>query len=241
MKSARRLCSDKYSARGRNFSAGSVESLTQDVQSAGKTGPGLSMLKSELKNCSLRRERSTRSALTSCLSFVMWAESVGGGTKCSPSSRRSESCGWKMSKNRARSSGANSTPFCSSAQKALPPIAILASAAWTASPHLPFSEAAERLNLSKLRSTPCGAPMLKPAATFGAPSPAREAAMDIVALKGADKRANWRAGPTARPVRVEAMRLVAGRPSTARPATTEVATRLGAESRKRSMPKSTPP
>mmetsp|Transcript_27363 Transcript_27363/g.77023 ORF Transcript_27363/g.77023 Transcript_27363/m.77023 type:complete len:209 (-) Transcript_27363:1068-1694(-) len=83
--------------------------------------------------------------------------------------------------------------------------------------------------------------MLRPAATRGTPRPAREAAMDIVALSGAESRANCRAGPTERPVREVAISVEAGLPKTARPATTEVATRLGAESLKRSMPKSTPP
>mmetsp|Transcript_141761 Transcript_141761/g.453256 ORF Transcript_141761/g.453256 Transcript_141761/m.453256 type:complete len:275 (+) Transcript_141761:908-1732(+) len=61
------------------------------------------------------------------------------------------------------------------------------------------------------------------------------------ALRGAARRVNCRAGPMERPACEVAIRVEAGRPSAARPATTEVAMRLGAAKRNLSMPKSTPP
>mmetsp|Transcript_141765 Transcript_141765/g.453284 ORF Transcript_141765/g.453284 Transcript_141765/m.453284 type:complete len:201 (+) Transcript_141765:1000-1602(+) len=171
----------------------------------------------------------------------MWLRLVGGGMKRAPSWRRSDRCGLKMSLSRAASSAPKAEASSSFDQKA-PPTTSCSLSSRTELPQCPHcSEAAERLNLSKLRSTPWGTPMLRPAATRGTPRPAREAAMDIVALRGAESRANCRAGPTERPVREVAISVEAGLPKTARPATTEVATRLGAESLKRSMPKSTPP
>merc|ERR1719188_1024932 len=61
------------------------------------------------------------------------------------------------------------------------------------------------------------------------------------ALSGAASRVNWRDGAAARPACEVAIRVDDGLPRAARPATTEVAMRLGAASLNLSMPKSTPP
>mmetsp|Transcript_16842 Transcript_16842/g.36230 ORF Transcript_16842/g.36230 Transcript_16842/m.36230 type:complete len:85 (-) Transcript_16842:1495-1749(-) len=84
--------------------------------------------------------------------------------------------------------------------------------------------------------------MLRLAATRGTPPKfALEADIGIVAVSGAESLANCRAGATESSVLDVAIKLEAGRPSTALPATTEVATRLGALRRNLSIPKSTPP
>mmetsp|Transcript_52421 Transcript_52421/g.159327 ORF Transcript_52421/g.159327 Transcript_52421/m.159327 type:complete len:264 (-) Transcript_52421:557-1348(-) len=83
--------------------------------------------------------------------------------------------------------------------------------------------------------------MVSPAETRGTPRPAREAAADMVDASGWDRRANCRAGPVVSPALRVAISDEAGLPSTARPAVTDVESRLGVDKRKRLMPKSTPP
>mmetsp|Transcript_55837 Transcript_55837/g.141396 ORF Transcript_55837/g.141396 Transcript_55837/m.141396 type:complete len:155 (+) Transcript_55837:1033-1497(+) len=98
----------------------------------------------------------------------------------------------------------------------------------------PTCVGAERLNWSKFKSTPCGATAdLKGAAMDMALRGAdnRGCAATLMALSGPAARVNWRVGPTARPAALVANNVDAGRPRAARPATTEVETRLGAKPR----------
>mmetsp|Transcript_45506 Transcript_45506/g.130460 ORF Transcript_45506/g.130460 Transcript_45506/m.130460 type:complete len:366 (-) Transcript_45506:1263-2360(-) len=66
-------------------------------------------------------------------------------------------------------------------------------------------------------------------------------AMEARLAKGAPRRENCRVGAMESPAWVVAISEDAGRPKAARPATTEVAMRLGAAKRNLSIPKSTPP
>merc|ERR1719277_2573681 len=61
------------------------------------------------------------------------------------------------------------------------------------------------------------------------------------ALNGAARRVNCRVGAMDKPAWEVAIRVEEGRPRAARPATTDVAIRLGAASLNLSIPKSTPP
>mmetsp|Transcript_70396 Transcript_70396/g.198679 ORF Transcript_70396/g.198679 Transcript_70396/m.198679 type:complete len:347 (+) Transcript_70396:659-1699(+) len=70
--------------------------LYAGVQDDGNRDPGSPTEKSLLKKRSRLDDCAVSSSLTSLRSFSTWVDSVLGGTKLSPSSRRSERCGLKM-------------------------------------------------------------------------------------------------------------------------------------------------
>mmetsp|Transcript_66460 Transcript_66460/g.205552 ORF Transcript_66460/g.205552 Transcript_66460/m.205552 type:complete len:201 (-) Transcript_66460:305-907(-) len=132
----------------------------ESVQEEGKSSPAQPAAKALLQKCSLRCPRMASSSRTSARSLLRYITLVSGGTKRSPSSRRSERCGLKTARKRSLSSlpstGSLASP--SAVQNVLP------TAAWASGrPTLPqravrcTRRAAERPNLSRLRSTPFGA------------------------------------------------------------------------------------
>mmetsp|Transcript_151796 Transcript_151796/g.368635 ORF Transcript_151796/g.368635 Transcript_151796/m.368635 type:complete len:228 (-) Transcript_151796:901-1584(-) len=123
-------------------------------QEYGKRGPGSLATNWLLKKCSFRSWRVFSSFSTMLRSFSTYAELGSGGMNCSPSSRRSERQGLKISLKNLRSSAVKieSEPPSRLAQNALEIPAPVSSPLAACDP---VRTACSKSNLSRLRSTPC--------------------------------------------------------------------------------------
>mmetsp|Transcript_66098 Transcript_66098/g.204576 ORF Transcript_66098/g.204576 Transcript_66098/m.204576 type:complete len:294 (-) Transcript_66098:703-1584(-) len=165
---------------------------TEDLQEEGYSWPGSSMLNSALQKRSIRSRRTASSSWMSVRRPCTYSEVVSGGVKQSLSLRRSERLGWKTLLSRVLSS-------LPSAEAASSPMTDQKAALMSAPESRPRAAlwratcvGAERLNSSRLRSTPLARP---------------EETRDGCTPIGPKERWNWR---VARPALSVALRCLAG-------------------------------
>mmetsp|Transcript_106270 Transcript_106270/g.216696 ORF Transcript_106270/g.216696 Transcript_106270/m.216696 type:complete len:200 (+) Transcript_106270:750-1349(+) len=168
----------------------------EDLQDRGKRGPTLSIVKAVLLKCWILSCCRVSSRCTSSRKRRTWEALVSGGTKRSPSWRRSERLRLKTAFRRRLSSSFSAPSEASRLSQKAPPMTKEASEHWKAPVQLPSrtsldaSTASERSNCPKFKSTPLGVGrIVKPAG----PAATRRPIVETPDTEGA-KRAAIRVG-----------------------------------------------